>query len=491
MSNTRINLTKNYTQDTGVHSGIIDMLIIVSTILFFVSSWCDYIWGMNLAVIITHLLCVYVMYKEKRYSTFFFFASFFIFLLDTVFFGLFDSELKYKFLSEEVEKHVLTCLIISLLGAYIGTITNLKFKFSLRKTRFNDLDSHRYDLNKTSKRMQSFLKYTFLFCTLFSIVEAVIKAVFVSTTSYLAYYTDFNTPLPYFAKWFSSISPILFYLYLGCLPKKKDATVPILFYLSVGIIALFYGQRNVFFVRIFIILCYYFLRNKYMQEDEMWLSKNQLLVLILMIPFGIAFMSFWGSFRYGETGRHTSIFESILHGLLSQGNDISILDFEYRYGELLPQRPYALGGIISTLHNNLFSRLIGIPSIPTQANTVETALNGYEFSCALMYVENRNGYLLGYGIGSCYIAELVFSFGMVGVFIGNYIYGVVLKKINEFRFRGFIANGILLYMFQRLLLASRASYDGFISGIFQVANLFVLIICWFLSTRVWPVKDNE
>lgn len=470
-------------------------LIIIFAGAFFACLWTGSIWGMNLTVVLLHLVCTYVQYKEKNYSCFFFYVTVFIFLLGTVFFGLFDPALKYGFVDSDVEKHVLTCLAISIIGVYVGSEINIQAKVYLgRKNRIRNehrLQHPELQYQTVSNKMQSFLRYAFMFCAVFSIIEAVVKAIFVSANSYLSYYTDFNTPLPYIAVWLSSVSPLLFYLYLGTLPRKKDVVLPTVFYLIVGVIALFYGQRNVFVVRVFMIVCYFLMRNTNASQYEQWISKKQIGLLVLLIPVGIAFMSFWGLYRYGGSNTSNSFLETILQGLLSQGNDISILDFEYRYGDLLPQRPYALGGIISTLHNNIFARLLGVTQIPTQANTVETALNGYAFSCTLMFFENKNGYLLGYGIGSCYIAELVFSFGFIGVFIGSVLYGVILKKLSNFQFKGFIVNGILLFMLQKLLLAPRASYDGFIAGVLQAASLFVLLMCWALNRYVWPVKKNE
>ncbi len=104
------------------HNGLLDLCIIVLFIAFLLCSWCDSAWGMNFTVVLLHLICTFVVYKEKKYSCFFFFITFFIFLLGTVFFGLFDANLKYKFQTFEIEKHVLTCLAVSIIGVYTGSV---------------------------------------------------------------------------------------------------------------------------------------------------------------------------------------------------------------------------------------------------------------------------------------------------------------------------------------------------------------------------------
>ena len=481
-------------EEKGSHSVIYDLVIIVAIVVFAMCYWVRATWLLNFSLMATYFLCLVVQYKEKRYGVFFFYLTFFLFLLGTIFFGLFDESVKYEFQNEQIEYHVLLCLEIAIVGVSFGSAINKKIRLGLnRRNRFYLQDE--YKVNKVfstgaSYKMQSFLRTAFMLCVIFSVIEAVTKAIFVQANSYVAYYSDFRTPLPYFMMWLSSVSPILFYLYLGSLPRKKQVMIPIVMYLLVGVIALFYGQRNVFVVRALVILCYFFLRNK-QNDGEIWLSKRELRLIIALIPVGILFMAVWDSVRFNREYTSNGIFRNIINELLTQGNDISILDFEYRYRELLPDKPFAIGGVITLLHNNIVGRIIGLSQIPAQQNTVEIALNGYSFSAALMYVENRAGFLMGYGIGSCYVAELFNSFGFVGIFLGSLLYGIMLKRLGQFQFRGFIANGIAISIFQYLLLAPRAQFDYFISGTFQIANLFIMFICWFLSTKVWPVKEYE
>lgn len=476
------------------HGILLGFAIIIATVTFGMCYWMEATWQLNFSLMVTFFLCLIVQYKEKRYGVLFFLLTFFLFLLGTVFFGLFDESVKYRFLNEQIEYHVLLCLEVAIIGIYLGAAINKTVRVRSGRQRslysYNTHDSSLTFSTGASSRMQMFLRIAFLICAVFSVIDAVTKAAFVQANSYIAYYSDFRTPLPYFMKWLSSISPILFYLYLGCLPRKKQAMGSIALYLLIGVIALFYGQRNVLVVRAIVILCYFSLRNR-CQEGEIWLTKKEKRLIALMIPVGILFMGIWDSVRFGREYTSNGLLKNIINELLIQGNDISILDFEYRYRDLLPDKPFAIGGIITLLHNNIFGRIIGLAQIPAQQNTVEIALHGYSFSAALMYVENRTGFLMGYGIGSCYIAELLNSFGFAGVLLGSALYGLMLKKLGQFKFRGFIINGITLSIFQYLLLAPRAQFDYFISGTFQIANIFVMLICWFLSTRVWPVKIDE
>ncbi len=472
------------------HNGIYDFFMIPVAGVFFYSYWTEAIWATNLALIITFSFCTFVQYKEKRYGNLLLYSTFFLFLLPTIFFGLFDPSLKYKFIDDAEERHVLLCLEIAIIGLYYGAVIK-PIKLRLTGSHASKKQSTEALANQgmVSIRMQNFLKYAFIFCGLFSVLDVTIKAVFVQANSYLSYYTEFKSYLPYYMRWFSSVSPILFYFYLGSLPKKKDAMLPIALYLLVGVISLFYGQRNVFVIRMLVTMGYFFIRNHY--GDEVWISKRGMCLLVVSIPAIIFLMGFWGSFRENREYGATGIWDGIVKALLDQGNNISILSFESRFRDVLPDKPFAIGGIISMLHNNIFARVLGVSQIPVETGTVEIALNGYSFSAALMYYENRIGFLLGFGIGSCYIAELFYSFGYLGVFLGSYLYGAILRKLSEFKLKSFIKNGFVLAMLQQMLMAPRAPYDAFISGTFQFANLFVAILCWFLSTLVWPVSDVQ
>lgn len=463
--------------------------------IFVIGSGLAFVWEdtivMNWLLMCIFFLCAYSVLKEKQYATFFFYISFFLFLLDTVFFGLFNSQFKYDFMgSGQRERNVLLCLGISILGVYLGSMTNIKFKIGHFGAPEEKVIKS-YSLKMISDQMQSVLRGMAITFMMPELIVALSKAVFVQSVSYDAYSLEFSSSMPSIINWMALVSPLIFFFYLGSLPRKKKAIPACGFYIFIGVVSLFYGQRNVVVIRFLVLISYFLIRNHNDRWGEIWITKRQLRLLVILAPLGIAFMSFWGSFRNGNDYNSTGILDSALDGLLTQGNCISILDFQFRYGGQLQDKPYAIGGIISFLHNNIIGRMIGLQSIPAKANTVETALYGYNYSCALMYVENQRGYLLGFGIGSCFIAELLQTFGYVGILLGSMVYGAVMNKLTKMKPRGFITNGFALLMIQTILLSPRASYDGFISGTFQVANLFMAFILWGLNRFVWPeVKDE-
>lgn len=483
MRNTQEEPSKKFQMDKGLF--VCSSLLIALLLIYIWANSFAEIGLMNVMLIAIFCLSVYTQIRQKAYGSLFFYVTYFLFLLSTVFFGLFNPEYKYQFYNEGAEVFALNCLVLGVVGVFIGTFINIRLTFG------KNSDRNLKVVPTYSNKFQLFLKYAFIITVQCSLVEALVKAIYVSANSYVSYYSDFQTPLPYVVLWISQVSTLLFYFYLGTLPSKRDVKVPCALYLLVGIIALFYGQRNVVVVRTLIVLCYCFVRNRQANEVEVWITKKQIVAIVVLIPVIIVFMSFWNSYRFDNQYKSKGIVDNVIEGLLEQGHDISILDYEYELGDRLPDKPYAIGGIIGLLRNNVISRILGIPSVPTQQNTVDMAINGYSYCGALMYYQNRNGYLMGFGIGSCYLAELFDTFGFIGVFLGSVLYGLVLRKLTAFGVKGFIVNGFALAMFQQLLMAPRAVFDGFISSTFQVSYLFCALVCWGLSKYVWPGVDNE
>ena len=476
-SNVRFNM------DKGLF--VFSFLLTIFLIVYMWANSFTELWLMNVLLIMMFCLCVYVQIKQKTYGTLLFYGTYFLFLLSTVFFGLFNPDYKYQFCDEKAEAFALNCLVFGIVGTFLGTFLNIRVTIGkIGKSSGSNIPIY-------SPKLQQFLKCAFYITVQCSLVEALVKAAYVRANSYLAYYSDFQMPLPYLVRWLSQVSTILFYFYLGTLPNKRNAKIPCLLYLLVGIIALFYGQRNVVVIRMLIILCYCFARNRYANEKETWISRKQIVLLVALIPMAIIFMSFWNSYRFNIQYESKGFVGNVIDGLLEQGNVISILDYEYELGDRLQDKPYAIGGIIGLLRNNIISKILGIPPVPTQQNTVDMAINGYSYTGALMYFQNRNGYLMGFGIGSCYLAELFNTFGYWGVFLGSVIYGIILKKLTEFELKGFLANGFALAMFQQLLIAPRATFDGFISSTFQISYLFCAAICWGLSKYIWSGDEYE
>lgn len=106
---------------------------------------------------------------------------------------------------------------------------------------------------------------------------------------------------------------------------------------------------------------------------------------------------------------------------------INVIKRYIEYGANLPKgKLYFIGSTLSVLARSPIGRILNIAVYG--GNTVENAMNGFSFAHALSYLVMGKQYLNGNGMGSSYIAEIMYSFGYMGVFIANIFYGVFLRK---------------------------------------------------------------
>ena len=131
------------------------------------------------------------------------------------------------------------------------------------------------------------------------------------------------------------------------------------------------------------------------------------------------------------------------------------------------------------LQKNFIARLLGVKSY--SGNTVDNALNGNSLAHALSYYLYGNNYLNGRGIGSCYIAEAYHDFKYVGVFLVNYVYGIVLNRFFDFENKGIYTGAISLILLDSLLHAPRGSADGFVSDIVDFTTWGTFIIVFIIA----------
>ncbi|MDE6706483.1 MAG: O-antigen polysaccharide polymerase Wzy family protein, partial [Oscillospiraceae bacterium] len=147
--------------------------------------------------------------------------------------------------------------------------------------------------------------------------------------------------------------------------------------------------------------------------------------------------------------------------------------------------PYSFTVIYNLLfENRVVASLFNIKVYA--GNSIEHALYGHSLAHTLSWFDYKQRYLNGHGVGSCYIAELYHDFGYIGVFVGNVIYGMILKSINKMPFSKPYTCAVLFSMLHALLLAPRGEYDMFINEAFgiKVMMIFFFILFWDKKVKV-------
>ena len=92
-----------------------------------------------------------------------------------------------------------------------------------------------------------------------------------------------------------------------------------------------------------------------------------------------------------------------------------------------------------------------------------------------------DGYLLGRGTGSSYIAELYHDFKIWGVVIGNIIYGFVVSRSLSIKTNKVYLNAMALLIIRQLLWSPRGGFTDFLLVLLQPFTILAFLIVFVLS----------
>ena len=435
-------------------------------------------------------LLVYSVSKFDERSVFFgFLVTFFVFLLGRQMlevFGMHKIEIDF---SNSIQQKTEIVLLLSLMGLFFGYIISGYFK-SPRKKFYIKKKNQSGESSILIPYIRMVSNILFRITYIFLILKVIESARFVSRAGYLSSYTSFSSNLPYVVQKIAEISPIFMYTYLGTLPSKKESQINIILYGLYLISTLATGRRYECIGGLLLIVVYYALRNKDVDvHNERWIGKKEIFIIGLGALGIIIVANIVGTSRFGtETYKATNGY--LVDFIYQQGVSINVIKRYIEYGENLPKgKLYFIGSTLSALARSPIGRLLKIPVYG--GNTVENALNGFSFAHALSYLVMGNQYLNGSGMGSSYIAEIMYSFGYIGIFIANIFYGVILRKIFKLTKDRVWTNTIIIMMMNSLFFSPRGSFDAFFADLLSVDVWATLIFIYLVSGRIYRNKGKS
>ena len=197
-------------------------------------------------------------------------------------------------------------------------------------------------------------------------------------------------------------------------------------------------------------------------------------------------LNIYGYIRFGEQYENTGGFlTSILDIFTSQGVSISVIGYEKMYENVIPENKlYSFGTIIDFLKYNPISSVL-FDFVEYTGQNAERALNGNYMAHIISYLVLPSNYSLGRGLGSSYIAELYHDFGYIGVFLGNIIYGIVIKVCSSFNKYQIWIRYVCLVMINAILLAPRSTADGFLSSLTGMEVWLSGLLVWVISKSIY------
>lgn len=435
-------------------------------------------WGYNI---------IYALKKPYERSIFLAFNfTFFIFLIGNIFVSKVTSIPAFKssvldLFSVEIQEHMLVALFLSLSGLLVG-FSYFETKYKVIKIKRSIDLNNRYisNLRKYSKRI--------IYLTFWaSLILQIERAMYVQTVSYVDSYVDFQSHLPSIVRRIATLYDYSFLLFLATIPKYKEAKLPIIIYLILGSISLGYGQRTGVCITFAFLFIYFALRQKYKfyGDSDIWITKKLLISVFVSLPFFIVFLYTFAQTRLGyDANDFGGILGNLEAFLYQQGRTVQLIGYEQIFQDKFPQSWYSFSFMFEFFQHNYISESLNLFK-SYQPQTIEYALNGYNFGSAITYLVEPEQYVLGYGLGSCYIAEAYHDFGFVGLFLLNAFYGFIFSYSKQSLHKGVWATFAYLMILEELLMAPRGSDTYFIK-----VFISVFLFAYFILMRYFAKKNS-
>lgn len=382
--------------------------------------------------VIVLLNCIIGNSLKDKFTLFSFCTAFFILLLGRYISNLGDEKSYGSFTFTKVSKisylNEAKGLWYILLALYTIFVSYLYFSKKKKPANPTPVNSQ---LNIIFvKKWSKFIMY---FGGISAFIKLLSKISFVKSNGYLATYLTssafYNNP---FIDLFDSFYLLGFYGFLACFPSKKEIKWPCLLYLIYTVLSLLTGVRGTLVVGILFFIWYLMKREKVRPKEKIIITKSRIIILGILAIGLFLFLYNFGYARIGKTTDANSVFVKLLSFLSSQGGSGKLvalsLEEKANINNYISDLIILFSPIKNFLINNSLVRLFTSRSLGhSEANLYLTG----DLDSVLTFITNKESYLSGAGLGTCYIAELACSGGILGVIVFNILLGFLLNKSDN------------------------------------------------------------
>lgn len=440
-----------------------------------------------LTMVVFFALCI-VCFADLSTNIFFacFLLSFFVFLISgDLAEQIFHRQYWLQF-GKSANEHSRICILISLVFMLFGFILtkssgNLRFTLGVKKERGKE---HIESIKKASKWV-FYLTYWILLFDTFS------KVLFVAVNGYVAYYTDYSSPLPMIIVKIGDFSLIAFAVFLATFPSKKECRMPMVLYMLYSAAQFLMGQRGGLVYNFVFVFGYLYYRNDHDNGGKIWIHKFTVGGLIVCMPIVLVFLQLYGYIRSGVEIEFDSFVDSLVDFFVNIGSSSKVIKAGYVYQDSIPGgKFYSLGSVLNYFKYSPLFNFFSQDKISV-SHTAAYALEGHSFGEMISYYYMRSYYFAGEGSGSSFIAELYADLRYVGIAIGSYVYGIIFKKISYLDSNNWLATAVNLLMFMYTIKAPRGEYDGFLACIINLKHMAVILLILIMAETLYYVKLSK
>lgn len=432
-------------------------------------------------VIVVFSIVMFSKKIEENYAIVFFLCTFVFFLMSSEFVQMFFNVKNERELTAASIKHSHLVIFIGIIALLLG----YRVHFSRRQIGNKIISYYNQRYRFCAKNISKNIFYTFYVFQILPLIEIVF---FVASKGYSEYFLSYHSRIPVLISALGDFSSFAFAVFLASMPTKKEAKMPILLYLFSSFLTFMGGKRYYFVASLVLIFTYFIIRNK-IDKGNIWISKKQITLIFVLIPFAFIGLYAYTFVREGNLTGNMELTDALLSFFNLVGESDKVIKYGYMYKDQIPdERFYCFGGLIDYFRLNEITKLFTGETM-SRKHTVEYALNGNSFSYILTYIVTPNRYESGYGLGSCYLAELYQDGGYVGVAVGSFFYGVLIKNIFNLNLKNVWRTSIMFYLFVLLLRAPRDSYSCFLEEIVNLKFIVIfLLIKYFVDRKYKLIK---
>lgn len=265
-----------------------------------------------------------------------------------------------------------------------------------------------------------------------------------------------------------------FFAYLAARPDRRGAALACSIYMTVATLTLATLGRSEFVLSATIVAVYLFHRQS--SYGERWFTTRRIGLAMLASPLVLGILNALGTMRGRGQTTTTGAFAPVLDFLRSQGVSVKVVVFGEELAPSIPDdRWYSIGPLLE-FSQRVWALVSGTPQPPLSGQTADRAIEGHQLAHTISYLISPGDYLRGTGYGSSYVAELMVDFGLIGVFVGSVIYGLLLMIASSNLKRTIPIAFITLMLLKGAMFVPRASFVQPLVDPFSLPSLVAIII---------------
>lgn len=385
---------------------------------------------------------------DNRGFMFIFIILFLLFLLGRPIVSTFFPSAYPSFFSKKTQGFILFALFISMLSLYMGTLIfekNVEFKRQIKENRF----------------IMKIVLLIFFFSCICLAVQSIEQCLFIFKHGYLSLFTDFETKLPSFVAQGANLFMFSFLILLGQLSKKKPIFILLVIFILFSFLTMLNGKRGTFMINLVLVFAYLIYKDCSSKDKNRFFTKKRMAVAAASLPFVMMFLNSINEIRYGSNDFNINPITTVSEFLYKNGSSSNVIGYTKDYQKAIPKQNYLYGSVMRYVNEN--SVIIQIFNIPQYgSNTVERATKSSDYSTAISYAVLGERYLNGEGLGSCYIAEMYYIFGIFGIIIINLLFAFVFCRIYSLLNKSIFMFAISFLILSKMFWAPRAEALSFI-----------------------------